>query len=202
MKFYIEKYRIAVSRIVAAIILFFVFATQSKWETTNEKVTFVLFLAGIILVAVASLGRMWCSLYIAGYKDTQLITKGPYSTCRYPLYFFSLIGVMGIGFCTETLTFPIVFTIIFVSYYWFVIRSEETRLRGLFGSEYEEYRKKVPAFFPRISILVEPAHYTVNPTIYRQHIFSALWFIWVVGILEVIEGVKEIGIISTAWSIY
>jgi hypothetical protein len=34
------------------------------------------------IAAVASLGRMWCSLYIAGSKDKELITNGPYSLCR------------------------------------------------------------------------------------------------------------------------
>ena len=83
-----ERYRIILSRIAAVAILFFLFTTQSVWETRNEKVTFFLFLAGMILVGIASLGRMWCSLYIAGYKDDKLVTDGPYSLCRNPLYFF------------------------------------------------------------------------------------------------------------------
>jgi hypothetical protein len=32
----------------------------------------------------------------------------------------------------------------------------------------------------------------VNPKVFRQHIFNALWFVWIVGILELIEGIKEI----------
>lgn len=202
MKSNFEQYRIVLSRIAATIALFFFITTRSYWETKNDKITFLLFLMGIILVAVASLGRMWCSLYIAGYKNNKLITQGPYSVCRHPLYLFSLIGVVGVGFATETFSFPIVFMIFFASYYGFVIKSEENRLKILFPGEFEEYAKKVPAFFPKLSIFVEPESYNVKPAVYRRHIFSALWFIWIIGILEVIEGMREIGFLQSLWSIY
>jgi len=161
-----------------------------------------LFFIGIILVAIASLGRMWCSYYIAGYKDKKLITKGPYSVCRNPLYFFSMIGVVGVGCATETFTFPIVFIILFALYYSFVITSEEKHLKQLFGVEFEEYTKKVSAFSPKLSTFAEPERYSVNLVVYRRHIFSALWFIWIVGILEVIEGMREIGLFTSLLSFY
>lgn len=198
----IEKYRILISRIVVVFVLFFIAATKSRWETDNEMLSFILLFIGIVLVGVASLGRMWCSLYIAGYKDKQLITKGPYSMCRNPLYFFSMVGVLGIGFCTETLVFPLLFIILFSCYYPFVIKSEEKRLRSLFGIVFEKYTRNVPAFFPDISIFEEPETYMVNPGIYRVHIFSALWFVWSVGILEVLEGVRKSGLIDALWTIY
>ncbi|MGD9823418.1 methyltransferase family protein [Desulfobacter sp.] len=198
----IEKYRILISRIVAVFVLFFIAATKSRWETDNDMLSFILLFIGIVLVGVASLGRMWCSLYIAGYKDKQLITKGPYSMCRNPLYFFSMLGALGIGFCTETLIFPILFIILFSCYYPFVIKSEEKRLRSLFGAVFEKYTRNVPAFFPDISIFEEPETYMVNPGIYRVHIFSALWFVWSVGILEVLEGVRKSGLIDALWTIY
>ena len=64
----IEKYRIILSRMAAVVVLFFLFTTQSLWETKNEVLTFFLFFIGMILVGIASLGRMWCSLYIAGVQ--------------------------------------------------------------------------------------------------------------------------------------
>ncbi len=202
MKFKFEEFRITLTRIAGAIVLFFFFSTQSYWETKNIIITYLLFFLGIILVAIASLGRMWCSLYIAGYKDSKLITEGPYSLCRNPLYFFSMIGVIGIGCATKTFTIPILFIILFSSYYRFVIKSEETRLKHLFGAVFEEYAKTVPAFFPSFSTFYEPDNYNVKPSVYRRHIFSALWFIWIVGIIEVIEGMKELGFLKALWSLY
>lgn len=198
----IEKYRILISRIVVVFVLFFIVTTKSHWETNNEMFNFILLFIGIVLVGIASLGRMWCSLYIAGYKDQQLITKGPYSMCRNPLYFFSMVGVLGIGFCTETLIFPALFIILFSCYYPFVIKSEEKRLRSLFGAGFEKYTRNVPAFFPDISIFEEPETYKVNPGVYRIHIFSALWFVWSVGILEVIDGFRKTGLIDALWTLY
>ena len=198
----IEKYRIILSRMAAVVVLFFLFTTQSLWETKNEVLTFFLFFIGMILVGIASLGRMWCSLYIAGYKDDKLVTEGPYSICRNPLYFFSMIGVLGIGCATETLTFPILFILLFALYYPLVIKSEEKRLKQLFGVSFENYTESVPAFFPRFSTFSEPKNYLVKPSVYRKHIFSALWFVWLVGVLELIEGLREIGLLSAFWSIY
>ena len=197
-----EKYRIILSRFAAVLVLFFLFTTQSCWETRNEALTFFLFFAGMILVAIASLGRMWCSLYIAGYKDDRLVTDGPYSLCRNPLYFFSMIGLLGIGLATETLTFPLVFIILFGLYYPFVVKSEERRLRKHFGAAFEDYTQRVPPFFPKFSTFSEPEQYVVKPGVYRKHMFSALWFVWLVGVLEVIEGLREIGVLTSFWSVY
>ena len=197
-----EKYRLLLSRIAVAISVFFLCITQSYWETKNAKVTFALFLIGTILVAIASLGRMWCSLYIAGYKNKRLVTEGPYSLCRNPLYFFSAVGGVGVGCTTETFTFPVVFIVLFALYYPLVIKGEEKRLKQIYGVEFEEYIKRVPAFFPSVSTFFEPENYNVKPVVFRRHIFSALWFVWIVGILELIEGMREIGVFLSLWSLY
>ncbi|MDM8515055.1 isoprenylcysteine carboxylmethyltransferase family protein [Desulfobacterales bacterium HSG16] len=196
------KYRIFLSRIATAICFLFICSTQSCWAAKNEMISIVLFFTGIILIGIASLGRMWCSLYIAGYKDDILVIKGPYSICRNPLYFFSMIGIIGIGCVTRTFTVPIVFTVLFAFYYPFVIKGEERRLKHHFGVEFEKYAERVPAFFPKIAIFDEPENYNVKPAVYRRHIFSAVWFIWIVGILEIIEGIKTSGLFISLWSIY
>ncbi len=182
--------------------LFLLLTTTSYWETKSETFTFLLFFIGIILVAIASLGRMWCSLYIAGYKDEKLITSGPYSLCRNPLYFFSMLGIIGVGFSTETLTFPFILLFLFALYYPVVIHHEERRLEQFFGPTFIEYKQRVPSFFPKLSLLEEPRQYVVNPKVYRRHIYNALWFIWVVGFIEVIEGLREIGLLGSLWALY
>lgn len=197
-----EKYRILVSRVSAIIALFFICTTESYWEIANDQVSFSLFCAGMIFVGFASLGRVWCLLYITGHKNKTLITEGPYSICRNPLYFCNMIGVIGIGCCSETFTFPVVFMAIFAFYYPFVIVNEERRLAGKFGKEYTEYQQRVPAFFPKFPKLTEPETYIVNPKAYRRYIFSALWIIWMVGFIEFFEGMREIGLSKHFWTFY
>ena len=197
-----EKLRIPVSRLASAVAIFFLVFSTSRWEARSEMVATALFFIGMVLVSIGSLGRMWCSVYIAGYKDRVLIAQGPYSICRNPLYFFSTFGALGVGFCTETFTFPLALLIVMALYYPQVVRKEERRLRNHFGSDFDDYANRVPAFFPKFSRFTEPATYTVNPVVYRRHMFSALWFVWIVGLIELAEGLKEMGWLPSFWSLY
>ena len=202
MKTRYEKLRLPLSRIMSAVAVFFLLFTWSHWEGRNPMITTALFTTGLILVAIGSMGRMWCAVYIAGYKGFSLITQGPYSICRNPLYLFSTFGALGIGFCTETFTFPLAFLALMLVYYPLVIRKEEQRLRESFGQEFDDYKKKVPVYFPRFSLYNEPEFYTLKAAAYRRHMFSALWFIWIVGLIELAEGLKEIGGLKPFWIIY
>ena len=195
-----EKLRLPVSRLASAAAVFFLLFSTNRWETRGEGIATGLFTLGMFLVAIGSLGRMWCSLYIAGYKDQVLITQGPYSMTRNPLYFFSTFGALGVGFCTETFTFPALLLAVMILYYPLVVRKEERRLRERFGGDFDDYARRVPAFFPNFALFSEPETYLVKPVVYRRHMFSALWFVWIVGLLELAEGLKELGWMPSLWS--
>lgn len=197
-----RKVRVNITRIFIALLTILLLVSESTWEKQAPIVSAVLFLIGCILVGIASLGRLWCSLYIAGYKTDTLVVAGPYSICRNPLYFFSLLGGLGVGFATETFSIPVIIFIMFAWYYPFVIRHEENKLRNIYGAHYQAYFRSVPRFWPKWSLLQEPEGYTVTPKIFRKHIRSALWFIWIIGILELLEMLREIGIFSAYFAIY
>jgi protein-S-isoprenylcysteine O-methyltransferase Ste14 len=168
-KLLIRKWRVAVSRIFVILVVFFAAISQSAWEDRCPIVSTILFLTGIFLVGTASLGRLWCSLFIAGRKTKTLITTGPYSVSRNPLYFFGLIGALGVGLTTETMSVPVILLLAFTLYYPFVISHEEEKLRMRHGQEYEKYVHTVPRFFPRMSRLNEPQEYLVDPIVFRKH---------------------------------
>lgn len=198
----IEKLRIHLTQIFVVLLFLILMSSSSAWETEAPFVTVLLFFIGAFMVGIASLGRLWCSLYIAGYKTNKLITEGPYSISRNPLYFFSFIGAVGLGLATETFLMPLLIIVAFAIYYPGVIKSEEVELARLHGQEFELYLGSVPAFFPKISLLKEPDGYLANPIVFRSHIFSALWFIWLMGVLELIEGLHELNILPTLFNIY
>lgn len=200
MKTRYEEWRLPVSRLLSFTAVVFLLLSTSRWDNAGSGISMVLFPLGMFLVAIGTLGRMWCSLYIAGYKDQVLITQGPYSMTRNPLYFFSTFGALGVGFCTETFTFPAVLLAGMILYYPLVVRKEERRLRERFGNDFDEYARRVPAFFPDFRLFSEPESYVVKPIVYRRHMLSALWFIWIVGLIELAEGLKEIGWIPTFWT--
>ncbi len=198
----IEKLRIRISQIFAGLLVVLICVSGSLWEDKAPFVSTVLFFFGTVLVGIASLGRLWCSVYIAGYKTGRLVTQGPYSMCRNPLYFFSLLGALGVGLASETLLIPLVILVAFVGYYPLVIKAEEAELIRLHKSEFEVYLKEVPKFFPKISLLKEPEEYIVKPLVFKRHMFNAVWFIWSVGILEIIKELHELKILPAIFKIY
>jgi protein-S-isoprenylcysteine O-methyltransferase Ste14 len=187
--------RIRMSQLFMLLIAAVLTVSESQWERTFMDAA--LFFAGAVLVGAATMGRLWCSLYIAGYKDGTLVTVGPYSISRNPLYFFSFVGAIGVGLATETFTFGAVFALWFVLFYPAVIRAEEQRLRALHGARFEDYSRRVPRFVPRFSLLVEPDTYTVQPVKFRNHLLDALWFVWGLGLLEMVEALHVNEVLPT-----
>src|SRR5690606_41597756 len=59
--------------------------------------------AGLMLMALALLGRCACMLYLGGRKGADLVAEGPYSVCRNPLYVFSILTLVAIGLQTGSL---------------------------------------------------------------------------------------------------
>jgi protein-S-isoprenylcysteine O-methyltransferase Ste14 len=187
---FFQRKRKIISWILAFTLIIIILFSESYWE---EVFIFsdIFFLAGAILVGFATIGRLWCSLYISGYKTDTLITIGPYSICRNPLYFFSFLGAIGVGLAVESLLIPFIVFVCFLLYYSFVIREEEKKLYKIHGKNFQNYCKKTPKFFPSFSLLNEPEKYTVMPKIYKKSLFDALWFIWLIGIIEIIEALHE-----------
>ncbi len=131
---------------------------------------------GLLAVIVAMLGRVWCAVYIAGRKNAELCQDGPYSLVRNPLYFFSLIGSLGVALAT--LRWPVVPAVaaLFLAYYHAVIRSEEARLVALFPRDYPVYRRSVPRLMPRASGYRTRSLLTLNPSDVARALLEVVWF--------------------------
>jgi protein-S-isoprenylcysteine O-methyltransferase Ste14 len=197
---FFAEHRIGVSRFFGLGIALLLVVSGSAWDRT--LIDAVLFMIGVVLAGAATVGRLWCSLYIAGYKDGTLITVGPYSVSRNPLYLFSAVGAIGIGFATETVTFAIVFGLWFWLFYPSVMDAEERKLLELHGARFAEYCRRVPRFFPSWRLLVEPETYAVRPDRFRAHLLDALWFVWVLGFLELLEALHEYKLLPTLLTWY
>jgi protein-S-isoprenylcysteine O-methyltransferase Ste14 len=188
-----EKQRTGLSKLVAVLAFILLALTQSHWELQHENVATFLFSTGLGLAAIGATGRIWCSFFISGLKDGELVTEGPYSISRNPLYVFSSIGLVGVGLSTETLTYPLLFLVIFGLYYPGIMAREERRLEELFGESFRQYRQRVPRFWPNAGLYSEPTSWTSNPRLFRRHILSDIWFVWIAAIIELVEGLINVG---------
>lgn len=100
-----ERFRTLISLIFGLAIGCSLLFGESRWET-SPLIEESLMLLACFMAGIGAFGRIWCSLYIAGYKNNVLVTDGPYSMCRNPLYFFSFVGGIGVSCATETFTIP------------------------------------------------------------------------------------------------
>lgn len=198
----IKQLRTHISKGFGLLVIALLCFSESYWDRANHYLATLMLCSGIFLVAIASAGRLWCSLYIAGYKTDRLITGGPYSMCRNPLYFFSFLGAMGVGLATETLIIPALILTAFWAYYPLVIREEEKDLAAVHTGSFSAYRHRVPRFIPNPSLLEEPEEYLVKPRIFKKHLFDVLWFAWILGVLELIEEAHRAGILPAVFRLY
>jgi len=201
LKGFFAKRRKRLSRLILWPLGLAIILTNSGWHTHVVFAGF-LFSLGCVLVAVASVGRLWCSQYICGYKTTHLITSGPYSLCRNPLYFFSSLGAIGVGLSTQTLTIPLVLVFMFAISYPTVIRFEEEKMSERHGVAFKDYVARVPRFFPRLKGLNEPESYVVVPAVFRSALLDAVWFTWIVGLVALAAALRSAGVLPTIMTLY
>jgi protein-S-isoprenylcysteine O-methyltransferase Ste14 len=196
-----EKYRAGSSRILAIFLVVLIFFTHHSWE--HLTVVDTLFeVIGLFLIGVCVMGRLWASVYVAGHKREELVTVGPYSLMRNPLYTFSFIGAAGISFLTENILVIITLISVFILQYYLVVLAEEHDLKKVHGEAYREYMEKVPRrFIPNFSLYIEPEQFVVNTKIYRKSFLDAIWFIWGIIPLKIIERLHELGIIPTLFHV-
>jgi protein-S-isoprenylcysteine O-methyltransferase Ste14 len=81
-------------------------------------------------------------------KTKNLVVSGPYKTTRNPMLFGTFLVYLAFALFINSLTSIIIVIALFVFMLTVIVKMEEKRLSKDFGNQYEEYRHKVPKFFP------------------------------------------------------
>ena len=82
---------------------------------------------------------------------SDLVRKGPFSVVRHPTYLAHTLIFTGVFLITEVLAVGVVAVVDFIVVNTIIIPFEEKELLSRFGTEYELYKKQVPArFFPHV----------------------------------------------------
>lgn len=132
---------------ISAIVEYFWFIRTINYLTTT---------IGLILFSLAVAGRHWALNTLGKYhspqieirEDQPLITSGPYCYVRHPIYFFTIVEVLG---CT---LIPNAFFAFFLTLFIYTpllllrLFLEEKALIQTFGASYLAYMEKVPCLIP------------------------------------------------------
>jgi len=196
------KSRISLTQAFAALLFLALMFCTEGWYVRHVIFEESLYFVGVVLVAACVVGRAWSLSYIAGSKKSRLVTTGPYSLCRNPLYFSNMLGAVGLGLCTETFTITIVVLVAFALYYPGVIEREEERLGRLFGAEFESYHNRVSAFVPSLRSFVEDDSMLVSVRALRGGLRDLGAFVVGIGLIEFVEALHEANVLPTLLVLY
>jgi protein-S-isoprenylcysteine O-methyltransferase Ste14 len=192
---------IATVQTVRKIVLFaavalgvFIFAVSNSRHASDGTVHEMIEWAGIVLIVACILGRTWASLYIGGRKIDELVTVGPYSTMRNPLYFFSFLGAAGVGAQIGSVVVALICGLIAYVVFYIVVLQEETLLLQRYGDAYRAYMARVPRFFPNPKLWRDEPTLTIRPPRVIMTFADALVFLLAVPVAEGFEYLQEIGV--------
>jgi protein-S-isoprenylcysteine O-methyltransferase Ste14 len=101
----------------------------------------------LCLRSVQTLGKQW-TYQARVLKDHDLITQGPYSIVRNPIYLGMFGMILSTGLVFSHWWLALIAIIFFLVGNQIRIRAEEKLLRETFGSKFDDYAARVPAFIP------------------------------------------------------
>lgn len=134
--------------------------TQVVWQASAQWLVYLLwglYLAGILLVLLSTfiidhfdlfgLRQVWLNFRQTAYTDKPFSVRFFYRFCRHPLY----VGWFFTFWATPNMTLGhLIFAIGMSAYIVIAVPYEERDLVRFLGSDYENYRQRVPKFIPRL----------------------------------------------------
>ncbi len=118
-------------------------------------------IAGLLLFGSGGILQLWTGKLlglkglvglpeISSRAKIRLVIRGPFSVVRHPTYLAHTLLFAGVFLITGVAAVGIVTLLDFVIINAVIIPLEDRELEVRFGTEYEEYKKGVPRFFPRL----------------------------------------------------
>lgn len=189
MERYQRLRRAAVALILIAVVLVTAFGRSSLPDLHHERMEKL----GIMLILTGIAGRLWSILYIGGRKSEAVVQYGPYSITRNPLYLFSAVAAGGVGAQLGSVVAAVGFALLCVVIFHVVILREERFLGARFGRPYDDYRSRVPRFFPDVRLYRDQEFVTFKPRVLVKTLLDGMWFFLSLPLFEVIENAQDAG---------
>jgi len=130
----------------------------------------ILFTAGLTI-------RLWATLYIGGRKAKGVIDLGPYSVCRNPLYWGTLLVLLSQVLMFKSGIFAVGMILPILIYVWGVVPAEEAYLTQKLGMPYAEYCRRVPRWWPQMGQYFSPEVIEVDTRGLRAELIRILGWV-------------------------
>lgn len=148
----VQKHRLRVrSVLVAAMLIAIVAADRVLIATSLGR---VLYSIGALMIVATILGRFWCYVYNSGARSKSVISQGPYSICRNPIYLCSISAIFAVGLLAQSLILASLFGGCALLFFNHIIEGEEEKMTALHGDAFRRYRAGTPKFLPDFRLLV------------------------------------------------
>lgn len=152
---------------------------------------------GAVILVGAILGRCWCTLYIAAHKKESLVTTGPYSLCRNPLYLFSGLAAAGVGLLSGSIVVGALYSLAVLVLFQAVARQEERHLARRFGARYRRYCRETPRWIPAFGQWRDDKRLVTRPSLLLITLRDGLCLFIFWPFFQVMAVARETGILPT-----
>ncbi len=150
-KSFIQSNRLHVRTVLLLVIPSLIILTNRSLLGTTTGLA--LYTAGSLLLLSAVVVRFWCYVYNSGTRTKTVITQGPYSLCRNPIYLCSIGVAASIGLLAESVVLAVVFAACAMLFYAHIIKGEEAKLSAIHGATYTDYLDSTSKYLPRFQRL-------------------------------------------------
>ncbi|OHB42005.1 MAG: hypothetical protein A2Y13_05020 [Planctomycetes bacterium GWC2_45_44] len=194
----LRKLRISLLRLAFIPIIFVAVFIRPEWSL-DSFAAFFMELGGYLFLLAGLIVRIWCILYVGSRKSKEIITTGPYSICRNPLYMGTFLLTIGVGLCFENLLIILLVPAIFIPIHVITVRMEETHLESKFGEQYRIYKQKVPRFWPHFSNYNSPDYIDININAIRRIAVDTVGVLLLPVVEDLLELLHQHNIIPVLW---
>lgn len=198
----LARFQLARRAVLAVLVLFafamLVFVGSQHDELMHEHIETL----GLALILIGIGGRLWATLYIGGRKSIEVVSTGPYSVTRNPLYLFSTIAAAGVGAQTGSYVVACLSMVLCAAVFHVVALREERFLATALGGEYLDYVRRVPRFVPNPLLYRDDAEVTFHTARLRATLLDGLVFLAAIPVLEAIETAQQTGIVPVLLAFY
>ncbi|HRX84067.1 MAG TPA: methyltransferase [Phycisphaerae bacterium] len=193
-----RKLRIRLIQLAFVPVAFLVVFVRPNWGV-ESPVAYVMELAGYAFL-LAGLGiRVWSILYIGGRKSQGIVSDGPYSLCRNPLYVGTMLLAVGVGLCFENVLVLVAAVAILLPIHYLAARLEENNLALRFPAEYAAYAATTPRFWPRWRGYRSPATVAVSTRAIRRVMIDTVAVLMIPQIEDLLEMLHDHHVVHVLW---